>query len=45
MKIKLGRILAKFTERRNRMEPADLDDCDNETCTSTQSFRRPKGNS
>ena len=33
---KLGRILEKLTQRHNRGEQADLDDCDNETCTSTQ---------
>ena len=36
IKIKLGSILEKFTQRHNRREQADLDDCDNETCTSTQ---------
>ena len=36
VKIKLGSILQKFTRRYNRREQADLDDCDNETCTSTQ---------
>ena len=34
--IKLGSILEKLTLRHNRREQADLDDCDNETCTSTQ---------
>ena len=34
--IKLGSILEKLTQRHNRGEPADLDDCDNKTCTSTQ---------
>ena len=34
--IKLGSILEKLTQRLNRREEADLDDCDNETCTSTQ---------
>ena len=34
--IKLGSILEKPTQRHNRSEQADLDDCDNETCTSTQ---------
>ena len=33
--IKLGSILEKLTQRHNRREQADLDDCDNETCTST----------
>ena len=34
--IKLSSILEKLTQRHNRREQADLDDCDNETCTSTQ---------
>ena len=34
--IKLGSILEKLTQRNIRREQADLDDCDNETCTSTQ---------
>ena len=33
---KRGSILEKLTQRHNRKEQADLDDCDNETCTSTQ---------
>ena len=33
---KLGSILEKLTQRHNRREQAHLDDCDNETCTSTQ---------
>ena len=36
IKIKLGSILDKFTQRHNRREQADLDDCYNETCTPTQ---------
>ena len=36
MKIKLGSILEKLTQRHSRREHADLDDCDNETCTTTQ---------
>ena len=36
IKIKLGSILEKLTQRHNRREQADLDDCDNETCTSFQ---------
>ena len=36
IKIKLGSILEKLTQRHNRREQADLDDCDNETCNSTQ---------
>ena len=36
IKIKLGSILEKLTQRHNRREQADLDDCDNETCASTQ---------
>ena len=35
-KIELGSILEKLTQRHNRREQADLDDCDNDTCTSTQ---------
>ena len=34
--IKLGTILEKLTQRHHRREQAPLDDCDNETCTSTQ---------
>ena len=34
--IKLGSILEKLTQHHNRREQADLDDCDNKTCTSTQ---------
>ena len=34
--IKLGSISEKLTQRHNRRQQADLDDCDNETCTSTQ---------
>ena len=36
IKIKLCSILEKLTQRHNRREQADLDDCDNETCASTQ---------
>ena len=36
IKIKLGSILKKLTQRHNRREQADLDDCDNEICASTQ---------
>ena len=36
IKIKLGNIFEKLTQRHNRREQADLDDCDDETCTSTQ---------
>ena len=36
IKIKLGSILEKLTQRQNRREQADLDDCDNETYASTQ---------
>ena len=36
IKIKLGSVLEKLTQRHNRREQADLDDCDDETCTSTQ---------
>ena len=36
VKINLGSILEKLTQRHNRREQAHLDDCDNEICTSTQ---------
>ena len=36
IKIKLGSILEKITQRHNQREQAYLDDCDNETCTFTQ---------
>ena len=36
IKIKLGSILEKLTQRHNRRDQADLNDCDNETCASTQ---------
>ena len=36
MKVKLGSILEKLTQRHNRREQAGLDDCNKETCTSTQ---------
>ena len=36
IKIKLGSILQKLTQRHKRREQADLDDCDNEICASTQ---------
>ena len=36
MNIKLGSNLEKLTQRHKRRQQADLDDCDNETCTSTQ---------
>ena len=36
IKIKLGSILEKFTERHYRREQADLVDCDNKTATSAQ---------
>ena len=35
-KTKSGSILEKLTQRHNRRTQADLDDCDKETCTSTQ---------
>ena len=40
--IKLGSILEKITQRHNRREQAHLDDCDNETCTSTQFLHTQK---
>ena len=36
IKIKLDSILEKLTQRHIRREQADLDDCDNDTCASTQ---------
>ena len=36
IKIKLGSTLEKLTQRHNRRKQADLDDCDNENCASTQ---------
>ena len=36
VKIKLGSILEKLTQSHNRREQADLDDCDNVICASTQ---------
>ena len=36
IKRKLGSILEKFTQRHNRREKADLDECGDETCASTQ---------
>ena len=42
IKNKLGSILEKLTQRHNRKEQADLDDCDDETCTSTQIFQIQK---
>ena len=38
----MGIILEKLTKRPNRKEQADLDDCDNKTCTSTQFFQIQK---
>ena len=35
-KIKMSSILEKPIPRHNRREQADFDDCNNETCTSTQ---------
>ena len=42
IKIKLGSILDKLTQRHNRREQAVLDDCDNETCTPTQFLQMQK---
>ena len=44
VKIKLGSILEKITQRHNRREQADLDDCDNEICTSTHFLQIQKIN-
>ena len=42
IKIELGSILEKLTQRHNRREQADLDDCDNKTCAPIQFFKIPK---
>ena len=42
IKVKLGSILEKLTQGHNRREQADLDDCDNETCASTQFLQTQK---
>ena len=42
IKIKLGSILEKHTQRQHLREQTKLDDCDNETCTSTKFFADPK---
>ena len=42
IKIKLGSILEKPIQRHNRREQADLDDCDNQTFTSTQFLQHQK---
>ena len=42
IKMKLGSILQKLTQRHNRRELADLDDSDNETCTPTQFWQIQK---
>ena len=42
IKIKLGSLLEKLTQRHNRREQAVLKDCDNETCTSTHFSRIQK---
>ena len=44
IKIKLGSILEKLTQRHNRREQADLNDCDNEICASTQFLQIQKIN-
>ena len=36
IKDKLGSILEKLTQCHKRKKQADLDDCDNEICASTQ---------
>ena len=40
--IKLGSILEKLTQRHNRRDQPDLDDCDNEICTFTQFWQIQK---
>ena len=42
IKIKLSSNLEKLTQRQKQREQADLDDCDNETYTSTQFLRIQK---
>ena len=42
IKIKLGSILEKLTQRHNRREQASLDECDNETCTSIMFLQTQK---
>ena len=42
IKIKLGSILDKLTQRHNRREQADLDDCDNKNRASTQFLQKQK---
>ena len=42
IKIKLGSILDKLTQRHKRIEQADLDDRDNEICASTQFLQTQK---
>ena len=42
IKIKLGSILENLTQRHNRREQADLDDCDNEICAPTQFLKIQK---
>ena len=44
IKIKLRSILEKFTQRHNRREQADLDDCGTEICSSTQFLQIQKIN-
>ena len=39
IEIILKTILEKITQRHNQTEQTDLDDCDNETCTSSQFLR------
>ena len=40
IKVKLGTILAKLTQRPNRREQVSVDDCDNKRCVSTQSLQK-----
>ena len=42
IKTKLGSIIGKLTQRHNLREQADLNDCDNKTCTSTEIIGIPK---
>ena len=42
VKIKLGSILQKLTQRHNRREQVSLDDCDNKRCATTQFLKIQK---
>ena len=42
MKMKLGGVLEKLTQRHNRREQVSLVDCHNQRCASTQSLHIQK---